>query len=178
MRSDLGVLLSNSSPHSTHPCTCLYFQSLSDRLRVQYNLPNDGLGRWTTQKDKVIDPSLFRNEGYSYWETEEGPYKPSVCRHAPDISADCPAVRWFRADYSRPFSLLPHPAPRQLRLMATVTDHLPQHPSQRLSLRHLLLHEKSPPPRSRPMSPNCPLCQRPTSKRPVSHLRTPRWSNR
>lgn len=44
-------------------------------------MPNDGLGRWTTQKEKVIDSAHFRNEGYSYWETDDESYKPkpSVC---------------------------------------------------------------------------------------------------
>lgn len=45
---------------------------------AQRNTPNDGLGRWTTQKDKVINPDLFRNGGLSYWETEDEPYMPSV----------------------------------------------------------------------------------------------------
>jgi len=37
------------------------------------------MARWTTEKEKPLDTSLFRNGGLSYWEAAEEPYKPSVC---------------------------------------------------------------------------------------------------
>ncbi|WVQ81009.1 hypothetical protein IAT38_003116 [Cryptococcus sp. DSM 104549] len=40
------------------------------------NTPHDGLTRWTTRPDKEYDATLFRNEGYSYWEVDQPPYKP------------------------------------------------------------------------------------------------------
>ncbi|WVW81578.1 hypothetical protein I302_103573 [Kwoniella bestiolae CBS 10118] len=48
----------------------------ASRLEESHNLPHDGLTRWTTIPDKEYDPELFRNAGFSYWETPKSPYVP------------------------------------------------------------------------------------------------------
>ncbi|WRT63451.1 uncharacterized protein IL334_000356 [Kwoniella shivajii] len=48
----------------------------ASRLEESHNHPSDGLTRWTTKPDKEYDPMLFRNAGFSYWETEKPPYIP------------------------------------------------------------------------------------------------------
>ncbi|WWC67037.1 uncharacterized protein I206_100944 [Kwoniella pini CBS 10737] len=48
----------------------------ASRLEESHNQPHDGLTRWTTIPDKEYDPDLFRNAGYSYWETPKSPYVP------------------------------------------------------------------------------------------------------
>jgi hypothetical protein len=39
---------------------------------------HDGHTKWTTKPENDFDPSLFRNGGYSYWETKQLPYIPAM----------------------------------------------------------------------------------------------------
>ncbi|WWC85582.1 uncharacterized protein L201_000446 [Kwoniella dendrophila CBS 6074] len=48
----------------------------ASRLEESVNSPHDGYTRWTTKPEKEYDPELFRNAGFSYWETPKPPYIP------------------------------------------------------------------------------------------------------
>jgi hypothetical protein len=133
------------------------------------------MGRWTTVKEKPLDPSLFRNGGLSYWEAEEEPFKPSVGLFGPSASTNEkriiePALT-SRRSLPPPTRALPPPT-------ATESTALPSPP---LLLLQETLAPLSPrtslPLRPSPTSPSSPRSLLPISTRPVSRPQTLPWNN-
>jgi hypothetical protein len=149
------------------------------RFWTQANMPNDGMGRWTTAKEKAVDPSLFRNGGLTYWEVEEEPFKPktSVCHLHPS-----PSYPRGEQIADRPRLSLRQPTRALLRLLPMAKTEASPLPLLPLSPRPLSVSRL---PRTlstrllpEPTSPSCPLLLPPTSTRPMFHPQTPRSSNR